>query len=118
MPATSRGVYHNLKESRIVASNGEVTFHFSSYVYRDKFLQTLQQNRERIKRKLAYEITNHYLNVDILADITHYVKTEKRGYYATVKSVNNNKIKMPISKQDLHNYALRKMMSKDVIEWV
>jgi YHS domain-containing protein len=118
MPVTKRGIYHNLKESKYVASNGEVTFYFSSELYLTKFLNEYEQNRINFLSKMAKIVVNSYLNMEILADITLYCTIEKRGFYARMKGVNNPRLSLPINKEDLHKYALRKMMSSEVSGWV
>jgi hypothetical protein len=111
MPATLRGIYHNLLESKYVISNQEITFYFSSEVYLQKYLDGYKQHRilfnERI-RKITKDIP---LNTDSLADIHFYKIIEKRGFLAKVK-----RIKMDYN--EVYQYALRKMIEKDSYEWI
>jgi hypothetical protein len=109
MPATQRGIYHNLKESEYVASNNEVTFFFSSKLYLHKFLDGYQQNRDHFMEKLT-KIANTQLNMNTLADVSFYLSIEKRGFRALLKGVE-------MSWQDVQKYALRKMTEPNTPEW-
>jgi hypothetical protein len=107
MPATTRGVYHNLRKSKYTISNGEVVYFFSSELYRDKFLKGYEVNRITLKNK----IDKTPLNMDTLADVLFYEKIEKRGFFVRLDRV-------PVSYNDLYKYALRKMNEKDSPKWV
>ncbi|HSW76035.1 MAG TPA: early protein GP4 [Candidatus Saccharimonadales bacterium] len=111
MPSTKKGVYHNLRESEYVASNGEVTLFFSSELYLNKFLSQYENNRIIFLSKMAKLVVDSYLTMDILADITFYCKTEKRGFLAWLNGVKLNK-------EDLHKYALRLMLQKNEVKWI
>jgi hypothetical protein len=111
MPSTKKGVYHNLRESEYVVSNGEVTLFFSSELYLNKFLSQYENNRIIFLSKMAKIVVDSYLNMNILADITFYYKTEKRGSLAWL-----NGVKM--SKDDLNKYAVRNMLQKVEVKWI
>lgn len=111
MPATQRGIYHNLKESKYVASNGEVTFYFSSTLYLNKFLDGYKDHRQKFTSSLEKNTVDNPLNMDTLADIQFYQFIEKRGFFSKLKGVN-------ISWQDLHKYALRKMTEPNTPDWL
>lgn len=111
MPITKRGIYHNLKESKYVASNNEVTFFFSSELYLNKFVNEYEINRIIFLEKMAKIVVDSYLNMEILADITFYCNIEKRGFLAWLHGVE-------ISREELHKYALRKMNENDSSKWV
>lgn len=111
MPKTKWGVYHNLRESEYVASNGEVTLFFSSELYLNKFLSEYENNRIIFLSKLSKIVIDSYLSMNILSDITFYCKTEKRGFLAWLNGVK-------LSKEDLHKYALRLMLQKEPVKWV
>jgi hypothetical protein len=49
MPATKRGVYHNLRESEYAVSNTEIAFFFSSEFVMNKYLSGYKDNREKRK---------------------------------------------------------------------
>lgn len=106
MPATRKGIYHNLRESKYAVSNSEIAFYFSSPFLMKKFMERYKINREQYK-KLG---TTPY-NTNILSDIDCYMNTEKRGFFVRFKGAK-------ITQDDLYKYALRKMMEKDSFEWV
>lgn len=110
MPVTQRGIYHNLRESKYVVSNDEATLFFSSELYLNKFLSEYENNRINFLNKMAKIVVDSYLNMEILADITLYCKIEKRGFLAWLNGVK-------LSKEDLHKYALRKMMTNESVKW-
>lgn len=80
---TRGGVAYNLNDSpfrtTIKYQHEILTFVFSSNYIANKFINKISSNREKLKetltKKYNIEITN-----DILADITLYMKTEKRGF--------------------------------------
>ena len=110
MPATKRGIFHNLKESKYVVSNSEITFFFSSEKYLNKFIESVEEHRETFSKRMQRVTGEIPLNVNILADITLYENIEKRGFRAWVKGVD-------ISCQELYRYALRKMTEQNTLDW-
>ncbi len=110
MPATERGIYHNLKESEYTISNNEVVFFFSSELYRRKFLERYEQYRSFFNDKLAKIVGESSLNYDVLSDIRLYEDIEKRGFYVWIRE-------MEITKEELEEYALRKMNDKESFKW-
>jgi hypothetical protein len=110
LPATKWGVYHNLKESKYVVSNGDITFFFSSVVTLNKFLDGYQKYRE-IRKQKATIIDDTYINYDTVSDIEFYRKTEKRGFYVWLKGV-------PLTVEDVYQYSIRKMTEKNSPKWV
>lgn len=110
MPPTLRGVYHNLKESKYVVSNNDITFFFSSEHTLNKFMSGYQKHRELFKQKTTV-IRESFMNLDTTADIEYYKKSEKRGFYVWLKGVS-------MSDEDLYSYAIRMMTSKKSPEWV
>lgn len=109
MPATKWGVYHNLKESKYVVSNGDITFFFSSSVTLNKFMNGYHDYR-KIRRHKANLINESYINFDTVADIEFYNKTEKRGFYVWLKGVS-------MSPEDLYKYSIRMMTENNSPEW-
>ena len=107
MPATAKGIYHNLRESKYTISNGEVVFYFSSELYRDKFLDGYEINRIKFKGKME----ETPLNMDTLADVIFYQNIEKRGFFVRLERV-------PITFNDVYKYSIRKMNEKDSPKWV
>jgi hypothetical protein len=108
MPATKRGIYHNLRESKYTVSNSEIVFFFSSEFYLNKFLKEYKENRIDYKKRLKKDPP---LNTDILADIECYEDIEKRGFFARF-------MRDKISKDDLYKYALRKMLDFQTLDWI
>jgi len=108
MPATKRGIYHNLKESKYTISNGEIVFFFSSKLYLKKFIGGYKKNRDNFKYIRIEEESP--LNLSTLADISFYKEIEKRGFRASLKG-------MDITWDDLNKYALRKMTEKESDIW-
>lgn len=109
MPATSRGVYHNLKESKHTISNSEVVFFFSSEFTLNKFMRRYHKDRKMFAKNVM-KITDTSLNFDMLSDIDTYRKCEKRGFYAWVNGLS-------VTLEFLELYALRKMSEEESLEW-
>lgn len=110
MPATQRGVYHNLKESKYTVSNSEIVYFFSSMVYLNKFMDQYKENRKVFKERLYKVFPQSPYNTDMLADAKLYEEIEKRGFHVWMKGVT-------ICRNDLYLYALRKMIEKNTLEW-
>ena len=108
MPATKRGIYHNLKESKYTISNGEIVFFFSSKYYIRKFMERYKKNRDSFKYKRIEEESP--INLSTLADITLYKQIETRGFRVMLKGVE-------LGWDELHKYALRKMTDKESYDW-
>lgn len=108
MPATKRGVYHNIKESKYTISDGEVVYFFSSRSYLRKMLLNYKDHRR--KTQDFYEKhTGVQLNTSLFSDIQLYKKIEKRGFYVWVKGVE-------VEWHDLVEYALAKMTRKNTLD--
>lgn len=56
-----------------------INYHFSSDLYRTKFLERLDQNRQNINHSINNRF-GFYVDTDILADLRLYKSIEKRGY--------------------------------------
>jgi hypothetical protein len=110
MPATLKGIYHNLKESEYVVSNSEITFFFSSELYLTKFMNGYKDNRKKLMERTKKETSHVNLNLNTLSDITLYKTIEKRGFLARLKGVDLNW-------RDLEKYALRKMTEENTSDW-
>lgn len=108
MVVTKRGVYHNLKDSTYAVSNTEIALFFSSDFYRKKFLEGYEDNRNNFKYMRLEEESP--LNLSTLADIHFYRKIEKRGFHVEL-------FKKKITWEELHLYALRKMVSTEQPKW-
>lgn len=106
MPATKRGIYHNLKESTIALSNTEIILYFSSELYQTQFINRYKKNRKAYRVAFAAD----YLNSDTLSDIMLYMDVEKRGFRILMKG-------FEITCREAHEYALRRMTKENTPDW-
>jgi hypothetical protein len=111
MPATAKGIFHNLRESKYVVSNSEITFYFSSKFYLNKFMAEYQNHREKFTSRMEKLVNDSPFNVNTLADIKLYKDIEKRGFFVKLFNVK-------ITDDELNKYALRCMTNKETMEWV
>jgi hypothetical protein len=111
MPATKRGVYHNLRESKYAVSNSEIAFFFSSEFVLNKYLNGYREYREKYKKRIKTLLEGTPYNLDLVSDICFYQEVEKRGFHVKFKNV-------ILKKDDLYKYALRKMSDENTLEWV
>lgn len=111
MPATKRGIYHNLKETRYMTSNSEVVYFFSSKLYRDKFLNLYKDHRNYFFEKMAKIVGKAPYNMSMLADVDCYLSIEKRGFLVKIR---DNWIE---DKEVLYLHALRCMHKKHSLDW-
>ena len=70
-----------------------LTFIFSSELYKNKFLEKRQENREYIEQSLKKRF-GFVINAEILSDIRLYTNIEKRGFLIVkegekIKCLNN-----------------------------
>lgn len=79
------GVTHNLQETPFIkkinyACNNYMIYCFSSQTYLNKFIERLEENRDKfhtsLSNRFGFEVKN-----DILCDIKLYSSIEKRGFY-------------------------------------
>jgi hypothetical protein len=111
MPATTKGIYHNLRESKYVVSNSEITFYFSSKFYLNKFIDGYHEHRETFQKRMENLLKDSPFNVNTLADIKLYKDIEKRGFFVKLFNVK-------ITEDELNKYALRCMTNKGTLDWV
>ena len=104
MPKTAKGIYHDLRESKYSISVDDIEYFFSSKLYRDKFERELQRNRD--KYNWFFNGKKLDLNFDVLADISLYVITEKRGFRVKVKECS-------VNWQSLRSEAVARLNSKE-----
>lgn len=81
---TRDGIAYNLelspyKEVITYSKNDSLTFIFSSELYRGKFKEKLEANREKINTSLSNRFKFNIVN-DKLSDIQLYSSVEKRGF--------------------------------------
>jgi hypothetical protein len=85
---TKRGIYYRLFESEFVHTIGDIRFHFSSKMYRDKFIETYQDYIDLFNQKLNKVYKNQYqIEGNYLALIRYYDRLEKRGFYIIMNGV-------------------------------
>lgn len=109
MPATRRGIYHNLKESEYAISNQEIALFFSSEVNRKKYMERYFEHRIEYKEKPKKQVLDT-MNYTILADIELYKRIEKRGFRVWLKG-------HTLTEKELDTYCLRKMMTPFDYKW-
>lgn len=86
---TRNGVAYNLRlspyEYLINYSNGEnIKYKFSSLLYKDKFIEKIDGNRETISKSLSKRFGIDLCN-DVLCDLKLYSSIEKRGFLIETK---------------------------------
>lgn len=63
----------------MIYESEEITYIFSSKLYKDKFIEKLVKNRENINISLSNRF-GFKISVDMIADLKLYITTEKRGF--------------------------------------
>lgn len=111
MVVTERGIYHNLKDSSYVVSNGDVSFYFSSKLYMLKFLHGYKLNRKQNQKRIERFAEHSNLNFNVWFDVLFYRSIEKRGYYVTVW----HKKGVCVEWDELEKYALSRVNEQK--EW-
>lgn len=86
---TRNGISYNLRlspyEHLIKYPNGEnIKYKFSSLLYKDKFIEKIDGNRETISRSLSKRFGINISN-DVLCDLKLYSSIEKRGFLIETK---------------------------------
>lgn len=80
---TRYGVAYDFNESPfkmlITYGDEDITFVFSSQLYKDKFAAKLEKNRETINNSLSNRF-GFNINGDKIADLRLYQNIEKRGF--------------------------------------
>jgi hypothetical protein len=83
---TRDGIYHNILESDYPFSVGEITFYFSSHLYRQKFMNRYRAEIERFNESAMNVYKRQFNMVFIeLAVIRLYTQIEKRGFYIILR---------------------------------
>lgn len=80
----SKNIYYDITESDIKVSLGEYTFTFSSDIYKEKFVNGVENyvKTENNKINAKYGLVGDFK--DYLA-VIYYKKIEKRGFLVTYK---------------------------------
>lgn len=85
---TYRGICYNLELSpyEVIINYGddEIVYKFSSEMYKTKFLERIEEEREDIKNSLSKRFGLSF-EVDVVSDLRLYSKIEKRGFYVKNK---------------------------------
>lgn len=110
MPATTRGIYHNLKESKYTVSNDDIVFYFSSKVYMQRFLIEHHSHRERMNKFKNKVLIDVNVNLDFIGDLKAYKEIEKRGFRCLMKGIE-------VNWQELEKYVYRQMTRKSTNDW-
>lgn len=65
-------------------STGGITYHFSTEIHKDRFVERLENYRADVRQKLSkrYRVA---ANIPLLADICLYRLIENRGFYIECK---------------------------------
>lgn len=85
MPATVKGIYHDLQESDYSILIDGVEYFFSSLVYRKKFKNGYIRNRE--KYEWFFSGKELKLNFNSLSDFQFYCMIERRGFRVKIEGV-------------------------------
>lgn len=83
MPATKRGVYHDLSESEYFTSIDGVKYFFSSKFLQQKFIDKLRANRADCD--LVYRKMELHYNLNDYSDLLLYKDVERRGFRVYMK---------------------------------
>lgn len=83
---TRSNIAYDLKISPHRATVDGITYIFSSELYRNKFFEKLQENREKINTSLSNRFNLH-ICFNRLADIKLYTTIEKRGFLVQIDEV-------------------------------
>lgn len=110
MPATKRGIFHNLRESNYTISNSEIVLFFSSKLYRKMFLERYKKNRLFYLSKMSKNDVEEKHFLERIADINLYVSIELRGFYAWFKGET-------VSCEELYLYALQEPTAPNTLDW-
>lgn len=97
---TRGGICYNLEKTPFFIinkyDNKKVTFNFSSEFYKNKFINQIEEHRNKINQSLSKRFGLVVIN-PILSDIVLYSKIESRGFYLLIddeeyKCLNNIKL--------------------------
>lgn len=88
MPATVKGIYHDLQETTYSISIEGVEYFFSSIVYRRKFKEGYLHNRE--KYEWFFSGKGLELNFNALSDFQFYCMIERRGFRVKIEGIEAN----------------------------
>ena len=81
---TRDGICYDLNKSIYKSTQNDVTFVFSSKLYKEKFEAKLKEHRESINKSLSNRFRIS-IDVSTLADVVLYMKIEKRGFLIEAK---------------------------------
>lgn len=76
---TKNGICYDLNKSPYKVKYNNITFYFSSVFYKQKFIDLIAENREKINNSISNRFVIN-VELNILADLVLYEKVEKRGY--------------------------------------
>ena len=80
---TKGGIERNLPMSPFSHKLNNLTFYFSSKVYRDKFITALANYTHDFRLMLEKKLSVSVIGCEDIASVLLYKHTEKRGFYIT-----------------------------------
>lgn len=80
---TKGGIERNLPMSPFSHKLNNLTFYFSSKVYRDKFITALANYTHDFRLMLEKKLSVSVIGCEDIASVLLYKRTEKRGFYIT-----------------------------------
>lgn len=91
---TIRGIYNNLNESEYDYTYNGVTYYFSSMLYKNKFIECLEDYIENETDKYSTKFKSN-IDGDIVFGVILYSKIEKRGFRVVIDGEEYNNL-LPI----------------------
>jgi hypothetical protein len=82
---TKRGIYPNILDSEYPFTVGEITFYFSSMVYRQKFMNLYRDEIKHINETAIRHKHPFKTDMTIFSLLRLYCLIEKRGFYIKVR---------------------------------
>lgn len=86
MKKTRNGIYYNLYDTEYKLTLDDMTLHFSSLLYKRKFLERYLENRNILNYSQSKRFKTN-LDLSILSDLKTYSDIEKRGFLVKIKGV-------------------------------
>jgi hypothetical protein len=78
---TKRGIYLNILDSEYPFTVGDITFYFSSMVYRSKFMNLYREEIKHINQTTIRHSHSFQIDMTVFSLIRLYTLIEKRGFY-------------------------------------
>ena len=110
MVMTTRGIYHNLDESKYSVFYKDTLLFFSSKFYLNKYLREYEGYRETFKRQHKALSKEFDECIDLLSDLYFYKTIEKRGFRVDIGGES-------CKWQEIVVYVLLNVTEKSIISW-